>query len=128
MKNFDNTKLLQLLDEYSKDNRHENYVKVFNELKEGNAFLVIRSDYGDESEGWKITGKDYKIKLEIYVDKGVNVVGAFSSKAALFEWAKKESKCISLSSKVFLEICRTNDIGRIVIDSALPTMYVLIKG
>lgn len=124
---YDNTRLFQLLEEYIKDNKYENYVKAATELTEGNAYLVLPTEHDDDErlKTWAPVPKEYKISLGIYFIDGLKATAAFTSKDALFEWAKKPTTCISLSSKTVIEICEANEIDRIVIDSKLRTMIVL---
>ena len=125
METFDNTKLFELLNEYIKDNKYENYKKVVAELTEGNAYLLLPSKHNNNIVGWHNVPKGYKIDLGIYIVDDIKVIGAFTSEETLFTWAKKATKWISLSSKVIIQICEENDIYRIVVDSGLPTMVVL---
>ena len=124
---YDNTRLFQLLEEYIKDNKYENYVKAATELTEGNAYLVLPTEHDDDErlKTWAPVPKEYKISLGIYFIDGLKATAAFTSKDALFEWAKKPTTCISLSSKTVIEICEAHEIDRIVIDSKLRTMIVL---
>lgn len=126
MENLDNTKLFELINEYRKDNGLENYMKVLNELKEGNAYLLLACDHDENTVGWRVTDKNFQIKLGIYiVEDGTQAITAFTTEEALFTYTKKVTKWVSLSSKEILNICVKNDIYRIVIDSALPTMFVV---
>jgi hypothetical protein len=85
----------------------------------------LQSDHEENIEGWRIAPENYKINLGIYEVDGIKAIGAFTSEEALFTWAKKVTKWVSLSSKVIMKICEENNIQRIVIDSSLPTMIVL---
>jgi hypothetical protein len=125
--NPDNKKLIELLNEYSKDNKYKIYKKVVEELVEGNAYLLLPSnhDYGDKYKSWTPVEEGHKIDLGIYFVDGLKAIAAFSSEEALFTWKKKVAKYISLPSKAIIEICEANGIDRIVIDSKLPTMIVL---
>jgi len=125
--NPDNTRLLQLLENYVNDNKHGNYKKVVAELTEGNAFLVVPSEHdGDEKfHTWTPSSEGYTINIGIYFVDGLKATAAFTSKEALFAWKKEETKCVSLPSKAFLKICEESEIDRIVIDNKLRTMVVL---
>jgi hypothetical protein len=127
MNPHDNTKLFQLLEEYIKDNKYENYVKVASELSNGNAYLVLPSahDNNEKLHAWHPAPEGQKIKLGIYYVDGLKATAAFTSKDALYTWAKKPTECVSLSSKTVIEICEANDIDRIVVDSGLRTMVIL---
>lgn len=123
----ENTRLLQLLQEYRNDNKYSNYVKVVEEITDGNAYLLLESDkdYGDKYNTWTPTEKGQKIHFGIYFVNGLKAIAAFSSEDALFTWKKKVTKYISLPAKALIEICKTNGIDRIVVDRSLPTMVVL---
>ena len=125
--NPDNKKLLELLNDYSKDNKYDNYKKVVEELTEGNAYLLLPSNknYGDKYKSWAPVEKGHKIDLGIYFVDGLKAIAAFSSEEALFTWKKKVTEYISLPSKAIIEICEANGIDRIVVDNKLPTMVVL---
>jgi hypothetical protein len=123
----ENTKLFQLIEDYIKDNAYDNYKKVVTELTEGNALLVLPAERDDDTmpDTGVSSRKDSKIIIGIYFVDGLKATAAFTSKEALFYWAKRATKCISLPSKTVIEICEANDIDRIVIDSKLRTMIVL---
>jgi len=125
----DNTKLFELLNEYSKNNKYDNYKKVVEELTEGNSYLLLPSnkDYGGKYKSWTPSVEGQKIDLGIYFVDGLKAIAAFSSEDALFTWKKKVTKYISLPSKTIIEICEANGIDRIVVDNKLPTMVVLQK-
>lgn len=50
----DNSKLFELLNEYIKDNKYDNYKKVVEELTGGNAYLLLASnkDFGNNYKNW----------------------------------------------------------------------------
>jgi hypothetical protein len=125
--NPDNTKLFKLLNDYSKDNTYDNYKKAVEELTDGNAYLLLPSEtsYGDKYKDWTPVDKGQTIDLGIYFVDGLKAVAAFTSEQALFTWKKGVTKYVSLPSKAIIQICETNGIDRIVVDSNLPTMIVL---
>lgn len=127
MANPDNTKLFELLNEYSKDNKYDNYKKVVEELTGGNAYLLLPSNknFDDKYKNWTPVDEGQKIDLGIYLVDGLKAIAAFTSEEALFTWKKKVTKYVSLPSKAIIEICETNSIDRIVVDSNLPTMVVI---
>ena len=122
-----NTKLFHLLEEYINDNKYDNYKKVVAELTDGNALLVLPSKHDNDERfnTWDPVPEGHKIQLGIYIVDGLKATAAFTSKEALFLWAKKPSMCVSIASKTFMKICEANDINRIVVDSGLRTMIVL---
>ena len=61
----------------------------------------------------------------VYNLDGLKVLGAFTDENALLSWAKKPTQYTSLSSKDVLKLCEEQLIERIVINSDLPTMFVL---
>jgi hypothetical protein len=116
-----------LLNEYSNDNKYDNYVKVVEEITDGDAYLLLVSDkdYGSAYDTWAPTEKGQKIDLGIYFVDGLKAIADFTSEDALFTWKKKVTKYVSLPAKALIEICKTNGIDRIVVNSSLPTMVVL---
>ncbi|MDV6168589.1 SseB family protein [Flavobacterium sp. DG1-102-2] len=58
---------------------------------------------------------------------GINVLGAFTDEQALFSWAKQPIPYKMLESKDVIKLCEETTISRIVINSGLPTMFVLEK-
>ncbi len=56
---------------------------------------------------------------------GLKVLGAFTDEESLLSWAKKPTAYTALESKAVLELCEKELIERIVINSDLPTMFVL---
>ena len=125
--NLDNTKLFKLLNDYSNDYKYDNYKKVVEELTDGNAYLLLPSEtsYGGKYKNWTPVDKGQTIDLGIYFVDGLKAIAAFTSEEALFTWKKGVTKYISLPSKAIIQICETNGIDRIVVDSNLPTMIVL---
>ena len=58
----------------------------------------------------------------IYFVDGLKAIVAFTSEEALFNWAKRPTKYVSIPSKASIEIYEKNGIDRIVIDSKLSNM------
>jgi SseB protein N-terminal domain len=125
----DNTKLLTLIEQYISDNEYESYKKVVFELEDGNSYLLIPSEnsLGDEFSSWTPSPSGLKIKIGIWFKDGLKATAAFTSEQTLFEWAKKPTKYVSFRSQMVLELCKANDIERIVIDSRQRSMIVLQK-
>jgi hypothetical protein len=123
----DNTKLFALIEQYISDNEYDSYKKVVYELEDGNSYLLIpsESNLGEEFSSWAPSPPGLKIEIGIWFRDGLKATAAFTSKQALFEWAKKPTKYISYRSQVVLELCERNGISRIVIDSKQRTMIVL---
>ena len=119
--------MFQLLDDYIKDNKYDNYKKVVAELTDGNAFLVLPTDHDNDEKfkTWSPVLEGHKIKIGIYFIDGLKATAAFTSEEALFVWKAKTTKYVSLPAKTVIEICEANDIDRIVVDSGLRTMVVL---
>lgn len=93
----------------------------------GNSFLLLPSQNDNEgSANWTIVDKDTTLKLtSIYNLDGLKVLGAFIDEDALLSWAKKPMQYTALPSKNVLKLCEEQLIERIVINSDLPTMFVL---
>jgi hypothetical protein len=126
--NPDNSKLLQLLEVYQQKNgTGESYKNVLTELINGNSFLLLPSANNDElSENWTKTEKDTTLQLTcIFNLDGLKVLGAFTDEKSLLSWTKNPSQYTALSSQDILKFCEENLIERLVINSDLPTMYVL---
>lgn len=126
--NPDNSKLFQLLEIYQRQNGEgESYKNVILELKNGNSFLLLPSENDTEnSDTWTTVKTDKTLKLTcIYNLDGLKVLGAFTDENAILSWAKKPIQYTGLSSQAVLKLCEENLIERIVINSDLPTMFVL---
>jgi len=124
----ENSKLFKLLDIYQRQNgKGESYKNVVSELMNGNSFLLLPSenDKGN-SDTWTTTKEDTTLNLTcIFNLDGLKVLGAFTDENALLSWAKKPTQYTGLSSQDVLKLCEENLIDRIVINSDLPTMFVL---
>ncbi len=126
--NPDNSKLFQLLEIYQEQNgKGDSYKNVILELMNGNSFLLLPSVNDNEnSDTWTTAKTDTSLKLTcIYNLDGLKVLGAFTDENALLSWAKKPTQYTGLSSQDVLKLCEENLIERIVINSDLPTMFVL---
>lgn len=123
----DNTKLIGLLEKYGKNQSQENYQKAFNEIMEGNTMLFLPSvNDGEPKDNWTTLQKDSTLKLTSVFDQdGLKVLGAFTSPEKLVEWTKKETEYTAMQSKDVIDFCQTHGIDRIVIDTDMPTMFVL---
>jgi len=127
-KNPDNSRLFELLDIYQKqDGKGDSYKNVVVELMNGNSFLLLPSENNVESAGnWETTEKNTTLHLTcVYNLDGLKVLGAFTDESALLNWANKPTQYTALPSKTVLELCERELIERIVINSDLPTMFVL---
>jgi hypothetical protein len=123
----DNTKLYKLLDAYQKANNESKYKSVLFELMNGNSFLLLPSEHDNQySGGWETTDKDTTLKLKcIFVVDGLRVLGAFTDEDSLLAWSKEKTQYTVLQSKDIIKLCEREQIDRIVINSGLPTMFVL---
>lgn len=126
--NPENSKLFKLLDIYQKQNgKGDSYKNVVKELMNGSSFLLLPSenDKGNSDE-WTTTKEDTTLNLTcVFNLDGLKVLGAFTDENALLSWAKKPTQYTGLSSQDVLKLCEENLIDRIVINSDLPTMFVL---
>jgi hypothetical protein len=128
--NPDNSRLFQLLTIYQKQNgKGDSYKNVVLELMNGNSFLLLPSQNDNEGSGtWTTVQKDTTLKLTcVYNLDGLKVLGAFTDENSLLEWAKKPTQYTALSSKDVMKLCEEQLIERIVVNSDLPTMFVLEK-
>jgi hypothetical protein len=126
--NPENSRLFELLNIYQKENgKGDSYKNVVLELMNGNSFLLLPSENDNEnSDAWTTTKKDTTLKLTcIFNLDGLKVLKVFTDENALLSWAKKPTQFTGLSSKDVMKLCEENLIQRIVINSELPTMFVL---
>ncbi|ESU19854.1 hypothetical protein FEDK69T_31110 [Flavobacterium enshiense DK69] len=125
--NPNNTKLIELLEQYGKNQSQENYKKAFDEIVEGNSMLILPSiNDGGMDDNWRTLEKESTLKLTSVFDiDGLSVLGVFTSPENLVEWTKKETQYTAMKSKDVIEFCQAQGIDRIVIDSDMPTMFVL---
>ena len=122
------SKLSILLDTYQEQNgKGDTYKDVILELLNGDSLLLLPSDndgLGNNEQDTASESKTLKLSSVFNVD-GVKVLGAFTDEKALFSWAKQPIPYKMLESKDVLKLCEETAIGRIVINSGLPTMFVL---
>jgi hypothetical protein len=127
-KNPGNSRLFELLDIYKRQNgKGDSYKNVVLELMNGNSYLLLPSENDNEnSYNWTTIEKGNTLKLTCIFDlDGLKVLAAFTDESALLSWAKKPTEYTGLSSQDVLKLCEENLIERIVINSDLPTMFVL---
>jgi len=124
---LDNTKLINLLTDYNQDQSNDKYAHIVNELLGNEAYLLLPSIHDNTNmEQWKTIHEASTLKLtSVYNLDGLKVLGAFTSEEAIFSWAKKPMQYTAMESGDVLKLCQANGIDRIVIDSHLPTMFVL---
>jgi len=122
------SKLSDLLDIYEKQKgAADSYKDVIMELLNGDSLLYLPSP-PDSSENQESATESRTLRLSsVFNIDGINVLGAFSDENALFTWAKQPVSYKMLESKDVLKLCEETSIGRIVINSGLPTMFVLEK-
>lgn len=127
--NPDNSKLLGLLGEYLKNNGSgDTYKNVVLELMNGNSFLMFptQNDANTNPDQWTIAQNDTTLKLASVVNvDGLKVLGAFTDEQALLAWTKSPCQYTAMRSQDVLKFAQENGIGRIVINSDLPNMFVL---
>lgn len=122
------SKLSILLDTYKEQNgQSDTYKDVILELLNGDSLLLLPSaNEGSENKDSATDGDSKTLKISsVFTIDGVKVLGAFTDEAALFSWAKQPIPYKMLESKDVLQLCEETAIGRIVINSGLPTMFVL---
>ena len=124
----DNTRLFKLLEIYQQKNgKGDSYKNVVLELMNGNSYLLLPSENDNEGPAtWTTTAEDTTLKLTcVYNLDGLKVLAAFTDEASLVTWTKKPVQYTALPSKEILKLCEEQLIERIVINSDLPTMFVL---
>lgn len=123
-----NSKLSTLLDIYKEQNgKGDSYKDVILELLNGDSLLLLPSPNDGQENQEQVTedkGKTLKLSSVFNID-GITVLGAFSDEQALFNWAKQPIPYKMLEAKDVLKLCEETAIGRIVINSGSPTMFVL---
>ena len=124
---MNNSKLSILLDIYQKQNgKGDSYKDVILELLNGDSLLLLPSPNNSSENKELVEGAGKKLTLSsVFNIDGVTVLGAFTDEKALFSWAKQPIPYKMLESKDVLKLCEETAIGRIVINSGLPTMFVL---
>ncbi len=108
--------LQPLLDNWSNDPSNATFEAVLHELFEGTSSLLVPIAENDE-RGMQLSS--------VYDMEGLMVLGAFSNEATLFKWAEQEIPFTTITSQVLVEFCQKNGIGRIIINSNQPDMFVL---
>jgi hypothetical protein len=123
------SKLSNLLDIYQKQKGGDSYKDVIIELLNGDSLLYLPSPPdSSEDKGSASESASRTLKLSsVFTIDGVTVLGAFSDENALFTWAKQPVPYKMLESRDVIKLCEETSIGRIVINSGLPTMFVLEK-
>ena len=125
------SKLSILLDIYQKEKGNSDaYKDVIMELLNGDSLLYLPSPKDKpENQESATEGESKTLRLSsVFNIDGINVLGAFTDEQALFSWAKQPIPYKMLESKDVIKLCEETTIGRIVINSGLPTMFVLEKG
>jgi hypothetical protein len=123
----DNTRLMELINKYASTRNYDDYMKAYQELETGRAFLLLPSNGETSAQtGWRKTAEGETLKLtSVFEMDGLRVLGAFTDEAALLSWSKTRTPYVAMPSKSVLEICYSDGIGRIVINTGLDNMFVL---
>lgn len=126
-KNPDNTRLLYLLDIYSKNPSADNYRAVLDVIISGNAYLLLQSvNEGQNNVGWRTLEAEAEINFNcIFNLEGLLVLAAFTDEAAMVEWAKQPVEYTMLPTSAVIDFCKQNNIDRIVINSGQKNMFVI---
>lgn len=126
-KNLNNTKLIKLLEKFGENVNQENYFEAFNEIMQGNSILILPSVSDGKQEGdWTILEPGSELKMtSIFDEDGLKVLAVFTSPEKLVEWTKEETQYTAMKAKDLLDLCQVQGIDRIVIDTGMPTMFVI---
>ena len=126
-KNPDNTRLLYLLDIYSKNPSADNYRAVLDVIMSGNAYLLLQSvNEGQNNVGWRTLEVGAEINFNcVFNLEGLLVLAAFTDEAAMVEWAKQPVEYTMLPTSAVIDFCKQNNIDRIVINSDQKNMFVM---
>jgi hypothetical protein len=120
-----NTKLIALLNDWSKDPIFNNYEKVMDELVNGSSFLMLPSQ-NDKQAGkdWRVS-KDETLNLTcIFEVDGQKIIGGFTDDDAIIRWAKGAATYTSMRSQEVLQLCEREGIYKIVINSDSPNIFL----
>jgi hypothetical protein len=121
----ENTRLISLLNNWSQNRSPTNYALVIKELTEGNSFLILPTITNKGADGWTVANEDTKLSLtSVHNLDGLKVLGAFSDEKSLLNWFKTPTKYTALKSQPVFEICKENNINRIVINSGAANIFV----
>lgn len=121
----DNKRLITLLNDWSKEPVFKNYEKVMVELINGNSFLMLPSQNEPQVECVWHTSKGEKLNLTcIFEVDGQKVIGGFTDKDAIVNWAKGNTTYTSMRSQDVLQLCEREDIYKIVINSNSPNIFL----
>jgi len=127
----DNTRLLQLLDQYAKkDGDGETYKNVIMELMNGISFLIFptQDDTNLAPGQWTTLETAATLKISsIFEVNGSKMFGVFTDESSLFSWTKTPTHYNAMRAQDILKLGQTNDIEKIVINNGLPNMFVLEK-
>ena len=120
-------RLETILMEYNKNQSTELYAKIANELMSGEYNLFIPTVNEGANQGqWKTISEGATLKLKsVFNLDGLKVLGAFSTEQNLNKWIKEKSDYTVMNSRDVLSFCQSNGIDRIVIDSKMPSMFVI---
>jgi len=125
-KSPENTRLNFLLTNYSQNRSQGNYELVVKELLNGNSFLIVPTINDGIKNDWTKLDTDQTIKItSVFNLDGLKVLGVFSSEARLYHWAKTATQYTALQAQAVLDLCKEQDISRIVINSDSNDMFVL---
>lgn len=125
----ENKRLSFLINNWSKKRSDKNYQLILKELLCGNSYLLLSDCKVDpqklDSEDWHISkGQSLKL-ISIYNLDGVKVIGVFTDEKSLFNWARRATHYTALKSQNAFELCDSNNIKRIVVNSGSPDMFVI---
>lgn len=113
-----NSALQPLLDNWSNEPSDTHFDAVLKELFEGTSSLLVPiAENENDERGMQLSS--------VYNMEGLMVLGAFSSEQSLFKWAEQEIPFTTMTSQVLIDFCQHNGIGRIIINSNQPDMFVL---
>lgn len=121
-----NTTLLELIRTYHAEQTMENYKPILQELKAGQAELLLPCQEVSDNDNSNIKLANEQMELTSVFDmSGKVVIGAFTSEETLFDWAGKQVTYRKISGAGLLGFCQQRGINRIVIDIEQPTEFIL---
>ena len=125
----ENTVLKSLLAQFHQ-NPHDSSIepKILYELSNGTSFLLLTSANGVKVNEWVTSGEETKIELTCVQEVGGSkVLAAFTDEENLLAWTKQATQYTLMAAQDVLQLCKVNNIDRIVIDTDTPTMFELEK-
>ncbi len=124
---LDNSKLINLLEDFYIGRTNEKYTHIIDVLHHGEVYLYLPAVHDSNGSGqWITLAAGDKLKLNtVYNVDGIRILAAFTSEEAIITWAKQIVQYYAMEAKDVIKICEEYGIDRLIIDNSLPTMFVM---